>query len=49
VVSAAVEDPEATRGVSDSLVNIDEMTDDQVDRLEAQLRARAQREAESDR
>ncbi len=40
---------EATRGVSDSLVNIDEMTDEEVDRLEAQLRARALREAASDR
>ena len=40
---------EATRGASDALVNIDEMTDEQVDRLEAQLRERARREAASDR
>src|SRR5690349_8554478 len=32
---------EATRGVSDALVNIDEMTDAEVERLEARLRARA--------
>jgi low affinity Fe/Cu permease len=35
---------EATRGVSDALVNIDELTDQEVERLEAQLRARARRE-----
>jgi low affinity Fe/Cu permease len=40
---------EATRGASDSLVNIDEMTDEQVDHLEAQLRERARRESEPDR
>jgi low affinity Fe/Cu permease len=32
---------EATRGASDALVNIDQMTDDQVEALEARLRARA--------
>jgi low affinity Fe/Cu permease len=36
---------EATRGASDDLVNIDEMTDAQVDQIEAQLRERARREA----
>jgi low affinity Fe/Cu permease len=36
---------EATRGVSDALVNIDEMTDEEVERLEARLRARAMRGA----
>ena len=36
---------EATRGASDSLVNIDEMTDAEVDRIEARLRERARREA----
>jgi low affinity Fe/Cu permease len=36
---------EATRGASNTLVNIDEMTDDQVEQLEAQLRARAHRRA----
>ena len=40
---------EATRGVSDALVNIDEMSNDQVERLEARLRARAHREASSNR
>jgi low affinity Fe/Cu permease len=40
---------EATRGASDDLVNIDEMTNEQVDRLEAQLRERARRETASDR
>ena len=35
---------EATRGASDALVNIDEMTDAEVERIEAQLRERAQRE-----
>lgn len=40
---------EATRGASDALVNIDEMTDDEVERLEARLRARAHREAAPDR
>jgi low affinity Fe/Cu permease len=34
---------EATRGASDALVNIDEMTDEEVERLEARLRARARR------
>ena len=38
---------EATRGVSDALVDIDLMTNDQVERLEARLRARAHREASS--
>jgi low affinity Fe/Cu permease len=32
---------EATRGASNKLVNIDEMTDDEVEELEARLRARA--------
>ena len=32
---------EATRGASNALVNIDEMTDDEVEQLEARLRARA--------
>lgn len=32
---------EATRGASNALVNIDQMTDDQVEALEARLRARA--------
>jgi low affinity Fe/Cu permease len=36
---------EATRGASDALVNIDEMTDQEVERLEARLRERARREA----
>jgi low affinity Fe/Cu permease len=40
---------EATRGASDALVNIDEMTDEEVDRLEERLRARARREAASAR
>ena len=40
---------EATRGASDALVNIDEMTDEQVDRIEAQLRERARRESDPDR
>jgi low affinity Fe/Cu permease len=40
---------EATKGASDALVNIDEMTDDEVERLEARLRARARRENASDR
>jgi low affinity Fe/Cu permease len=39
---------EATRGASDALVNIDEMTDDEVQRLEARLRARARRESASE-
>lgn len=34
---------EATRGVSDALVNIDKLTDEEVETLEAQLRARARR------
>jgi low affinity Fe/Cu permease len=34
---------EATRGVSDALVKIDELTDEEVERLEARLRARAGR------
>lgn len=38
---------EATRGASDALVNIDEMTDEEVERLEARLRARARRETSS--
>jgi len=36
---------EATRGASDALVRIDEMSDDEVERLEARLRARASRAA----
>ena len=36
---------EATRGASDALVNIDQMTDEEVERLEARLRERASREA----
>ena len=32
---------EATRGASNALVNIDQMTDDEVEALEAKLRARA--------
>jgi low affinity Fe/Cu permease len=36
---------EATRGASDALVNIDQMTDEEVERLEARLRERAAREA----
>lgn len=32
---------EATRGASNALVNIDQMTDDEVEALEARLRARA--------
>jgi low affinity Fe/Cu permease len=39
---------EATRGASDALVNIDEMTDEEVKRLEARLRARARREASNE-
>lgn len=39
---------EATKGASDALVNIDEMTDKDVERLEGQLRARARRETESE-
>jgi len=35
---------EATRGASNALINIDEMTDQEVDQLEARLRARARRE-----
>ena len=35
---------EATRGASNSLVNLDEMTDEQVEHLEAQLRDRARRD-----
>ena len=35
---------EATRGASDALVNIDEMTDAEVERIEAQLRERARRD-----
>jgi len=35
---------EATKGASDALVNIDEMSDEEVERLEARLRARARRE-----
>jgi low affinity Fe/Cu permease len=38
---------EATRGASDALVNVDEMTDEEVDRLEARLRERARRESAS--
>jgi low affinity Fe/Cu permease len=34
---------EATRGASDDLVNIDRMTDEQVERIEEQLRERARR------
>jgi len=37
---------EATKGASDSLVNVDEMTDEEVERLEARLRARAHRQTE---
>jgi low affinity Fe/Cu permease len=40
---------EATRGASNALVNIDEMTDEEVEHLEARLRARARRETASDR
>ena len=40
---------EATRGASNALVNIDEMTDEEVEHLEARLRARAARETASDR
>jgi low affinity Fe/Cu permease len=39
---------EATRGASDTLVNIDEMTDEEVEQLEARLRARAQSRTTSD-
>jgi low affinity Fe/Cu permease len=39
---------EATRGASDALINIDEMTNDEVEHLEARLRARAHREEASD-
>lgn len=39
---------EATKGASDALVNIDEMTDEEVERLEAQLRERARREEASE-
>ena len=38
---------EATRGASDTLVDIDEMSDEEVERLEARLRARARREPSS--
>jgi|SRR6187551_1238752 len=38
---------EATRGVSDALVNIDELTDQEVEQLEARLRARARRQQSS--
>jgi low affinity Fe/Cu permease len=38
---------EATRGASDALVNVDEMTDEEVDRLEARLRERARRQSSS--
>jgi low affinity Fe/Cu permease len=34
---------EVTRGARDSLVNIDQMTDEQVTRIEEQLRARARK------
>ena len=34
---------EATRGASNALVNIDEMTDEQVEELEARLRERSHR------
>jgi low affinity Fe/Cu permease len=40
---------EATRGASNVLVNIDEMTDEDVEQLEARLRARARRETAPDR
>jgi low affinity Fe/Cu permease len=40
---------EATRGASDALVKIDEMSDDEVELLEARLRARASRAAAPDR
>jgi low affinity Fe/Cu permease len=40
---------EATRGASNVLVNIDEMTDEDVEQLEARLRARARRETGPDR
>ena len=40
---------EATRGASDALVNIDEMTDEEVERLEARLRARARRGSSSNK
>lgn len=39
---------EATRGASNTLVNIDEMTDDEVEMLEARLRKRARPETSSD-
>ena len=39
---------EATKGASDTLVNIDEMSDAEVERLEARLRARARREEASE-
>jgi low affinity Fe/Cu permease len=35
---------EATRGASNRLVNIDQMTDDEVEQLQARLRERARRE-----
>jgi low affinity Fe/Cu permease len=40
---------EATRGASNVLVNIDEMTDEDVEQLEARLRARARPETGPDR
>jgi len=38
---------EATRGASNRLVNIDQMTDDEVEQLEERLRQRARREEAS--
>ena len=35
---------EATKGASDALINIDEMSNDEVERLEARLRARGHRD-----
>jgi low affinity Fe/Cu permease len=39
---------EATRGASNALVNIDEMTDEQVEELEARLRERSRRPTPAD-
>jgi low affinity Fe/Cu permease len=39
---------EATRGASNALVNIDKMTEHEVEMLEARLRKRARRESSSD-
>jgi low affinity Fe/Cu permease len=40
---------ESTRGASKKLVNIDEMTDEQVEKIEADLRARAERATKESR